>query len=711
MREWYSTFELADLKLPGLSHCERTVRRQAARENWPSRPRSGRGGGREYPFSALPVEAQAAILRGLKTQALVAGLEAMLPEKPFVPAAPETVEAQPMHVPRPKGSGATRLDARIEVVRVFRQWLKDCPSGLSRWQAEARFCEVWRRGEIDVCPDARAALPDFSVSTLHRILDKAQLRGADGLVDRYGNRRGAGVIDSNPAISGFVIAVMVDRPSASAAVIHELIRRKFENMAIPAQRSLQRWMEKWKQENAETFLAMRNPDAWRSQRMVAFGSQSETVKALNQRWEMDSTPADLMLADGRYSLVGGIDVWSRTATLLVTRTSTASAVASCLRRMMLTHGVPDVLKMDNGSDYASKHIKRVCTNLGIEQDFCKPFTPQQKPHIERFFRSFSHHFLELLPGYIGHSVAERKEIESRKSFAERLMGGDKLVELPITAAQLQGFCDWWIREIYDTRPHEGLNRETPQALRQRHAHLVRPVKDVRALDLLLAEAPDGDGIRTVGKKGIRVAGSHYISGELGLHIGKIVQVRLDPADYGRIYVFDEDMVFLCMAENPETTGISRAAVTETAKALQRRNIADAKKRVRSLRDRVNPRDALRLLTGGGMNAADSSYLLADGPVLLPRRSREDVPLSEREAEHLRQIEADLAEMADVVRLPTKDSPRDRFARALEIQVRLEMGQSISAEDQRWFNVYRNQPEFTSRTKFAEDFGVEAALEA
>lgn len=57
---WYSARELAGL--PGVPGTQRNVRAAAERAGWASRPRSGRGGGSEYPLSALPAATQAALL-------------------------------------------------------------------------------------------------------------------------------------------------------------------------------------------------------------------------------------------------------------------------------------------------------------------------------------------------------------------------------------------------------------------------------------------------------------------------------------------------------------------------------------------------------------------------------------------------------------------------------------------------------------------------
>lgn len=79
MKTHYSAKELAELGCVNGSS-ERNIKRLAQKENWLSRPRSGRGGGLEYAFDSLPVDVQAEIK--------AKQLRAMLPkvEKSSVPA-------------------------------------------------------------------------------------------------------------------------------------------------------------------------------------------------------------------------------------------------------------------------------------------------------------------------------------------------------------------------------------------------------------------------------------------------------------------------------------------------------------------------------------------------------------------------------------------------------------------------------------------------
>ncbi|MGO1071923.1 hypothetical protein [Lysobacter sp. CA199] len=74
-------------------------------------------------------------------------------------------------------------------------------------------------------------------------------------------------------------------PPGQPAASHGLLNRQ----------SGQRWLKKWKTDNAETFLALTNPDAWKNRHMAAFGSLTDGITRACQLWQLDSTPADLQL--------------------------------------------------------------------------------------------------------------------------------------------------------------------------------------------------------------------------------------------------------------------------------------------------------------------------------------------------------------------------------------------------------------------------------
>src|SRR5690625_7665682 len=161
-----------------------------------------------------------------------------------------------------------------------------------------------------------------------------------------------------------------------------------------------------------------------------------------------------MLTDGRHAILGMSDVYSRRTKLHVVRTSTSAGIISLLRRAISSYGMPETVATDQGKDYVSKAMKRVLPSLGIEHLEMPPFSPDKKPFIERFFRTFSHDLVEILPGFIGHNVAERQDIEARRSFAERMMKKGETVEIELDVEAFQELCDRWCDGSYTHRSVE-----------------------------------------------------------------------------------------------------------------------------------------------------------------------------------------------------------------------------------------------------------------
>lgn len=78
------------------------------------------------------------------------------------------------------------------------------------------------------------------------------------------------------------------------------------------------------------------------------------------------------------------------------------AFAAALRK----RGLPVKLYVDNGSAFRSRHLEYTCASLGISLIHARPYTPQGKGKIERFFKSVRTRFL---PGFKGTTLPEINE--------------------------------------------------------------------------------------------------------------------------------------------------------------------------------------------------------------------------------------------------------------------------------------------------------------
>jgi transposase InsO family protein len=105
---------------------------------------------------------------------------------------------------------------------------------------------------------------------------------------------------------------------------------------------------------------------------------------------------------------------------------------------------PDEITLDHGRDYMSDDVRRACDVLGITIGLARPYTPTDKAHIERAFKSVNTGFVQRLPGYKGPDIASR--------------GAAKYVEDAAfyTIDEIEQRFAVWVAIEYQNAPHEGL---------------------------------------------------------------------------------------------------------------------------------------------------------------------------------------------------------------------------------------------------------------
>jgi putative transposase len=171
----------------------------------------------------------------------------------------------------------------------------------------------------------------------------------------------------------------------------------------------------------------------------------------------------------------------------------------CLWTAMRKRGVPRKLYVDNGASFRSHRLQIGCASLEVGLRYAKPYRPQGKGKIERFFRTVRSQFLP--------------ELEENVGFEE-----------------LDRLFSRYIEERYHTRIHGGTG-QTP---------LDRYLEDARAL----RKAPDNlpeyfrkQEIRTVNNdRTVKLHGRLY-EAPRGL-VGMKIMLRFE--NYDRIEVFVDD---------------------------------------------------------------------------------------------------------------------------------------------------------------------------
>lgn len=465
---------------------------------------------------------------------------------------------------------------------------------------DKRFIIAYNKGLIPVDQEVVATIgASSSVATLRRLADAYEADGLAGLARKYrsGRKKSTTVPEE---IQEFILGVIYKKPHTKVRWLMKMIKGEFGG-ELPSESAVRRWLDGWKKDNRNLLLSIIDPDGFKNSVSSAMGDASENVTRLNQLWELDSTPGDVMLTDGRHNLVGIIEVFSRRMRLLVSPSSSGAAVSALIRRCLLEWGVPEEAKLDNGKDYVSERVQRVLQGLAVTPIILPPFSPEKKPHIERGLQTFSHGIVEYLPGYIGHNVSERKALEGRRSFSQRLFQKGEVIEVSMSSAELQAVCDQWIEQMYLHEPHGGLNGATPMEMVRRWRQPIRTISDERALDMLLAPAPTDGGVRVIQKKGVAVNKAWYTAVELmgQEREGRPVKVLLDPCDMGVIYVYfdqGDHLEFLCKAYNKARAGVDPREIAAVGKAVQNRYYSEQRKALRQAAKKVgNAAEAQEIL--------------------------------------------------------------------------------------------------------------------
>jgi putative transposase len=601
MQTHFSAAELATFKAPGLPGSVRRIQLRAVEAGWRGRARTGQGPGVEYPLEALPTEAQShirAILGNLTP--LETATNAAFTE----PSAHDLANVRWENAERERQAAETglqgavylapkeerRVMAKLHILRALDEFARCQNPPIPATHATYLFTIAYTAGTVPIDPVAREEYPSVHPASLSRWRKSLREDGLASLRGNYKGQKGNGTIETQPDLRDFIVAMLHHAPHVRASNLMKQLDARFAgrmDIRLPGSRALERWVTAWKKTNAQQHAFNTNPDAWKNKFQVAFGSSTEDITYPNQVWQMDGSPADVMFTDGRYALVSCIDVFTRRMKLLVTKTAKAEAVGLTLRKAILDWGVPTKVKTDNGSDYKSRHVHMFLAALDIQQEFSPPYTPENKGVVERGFGTFTREVSEILDGYIGHSVADRKNIEARKGFAERLKNKDEVIPMKLTGAEFQAICDEWVEHEYHQRAHRGLNGRSPIQVAAEWAGPIRRIIDERALDMLLAPAK-GDGMRTVTKQGLRVENELFYSDDLFPFVGQQVQVRMDPSDMGRVLVYGGPaMEFLTVAVCADLLGVPRAEFAAHAKAKQalamREGRAHGKKLVRSMK--------------------------------------------------------------------------------------------------------------------------------
>jgi putative transposase len=179
------------------------------------------------------------------------------------------------------------------------------------------------------------------------------------------------------------------------------------------------------------------------------------------------------------------------------RSENVAAFLPVFERALHRRGLPKRLYVDNGAAYRSRHLSLVCAKLGVTLIHARPYQPQGKGKLERWFRTVR---MQLLPTLL---EADTKSITALN---RRLWA--------------------WIEDEYHDTPHRGLDGLCPLDVWGASAGDIElPLGDLSEL-FLFEEKRKVQKDRTVSLHGI----AYEVDASL---VGETVTLRYDPARQAR----------------------------------------------------------------------------------------------------------------------------------------------------------------------------------
>lgn len=687
---WMSAGEIEGCKLPGLPADKKGILRRAELEGWPSRPRQGRGGGKEYAVSALPQAARDAL--ALRR---VANLPAPVQQELPLPAPAELRDWQ-----------RETLTARAIVLAHVRQMAETCGSIL---RAEAMFVEALTAGTLPPVighaartANAKAgASRTLSAVTLRRWRTEAA-KAPDAptvLAPKHTP------VPAAPAWLEPVLDVYAHPIHRSIPEVLEIVAQRYPNLELPSVRSVQR------------AIANLGPLARNAGRLSA--REMKRFKAFVKRTFDDLEPLDVISADGhsfkaeainflsgkpcKPEVVTVIDIATRKGIgFSVGLFEKAWLVADALRHAA-RHGVAAIFYTDNGCGFVNEHLGNealgVLARLGTTHRTAIAYNAQARGVIERLQSSLWHRAARVLPTYSGARASEDFQQavykRTRRDLAEH--GRSKLLlEWPEFLAHCEASL-----EAYNNRPHSGLPKIVcPYTGVRRHqtpneaweAWEAKGWKPIHHPAELLEDLFRPSEMRTVNRATVQIGGHTYFSPvleQLDLH-GKQVKVAYDIHDAERVWISDAEGRRICVAER-DANAARYFPEAETAAAKERRNQVNGQlKRLQKHEEAVRAQLTGLRVVEGGETTVEAVPVTPVTPARDARRA---------------QIAAELQAPAPVIKLETPD---DRYARARAVEAALAAGEAVPPDQAAWLGRYQQLPEYRARKKFEEGFQQKTA---
>ncbi len=446
-KEYFTSYELANLGLPHLPSSPRGIIARAHKEGWQWRERQARGGGKEYHINSLPEEARIDLLNKLNK------------EEPTVPAV--KAESVP-YSGNIKDWQKDAMEARLLILTEVEKLAQILGGKILK--AEKIFAEMAAKEEHPDWLMERIAQANIRGGKLgSRKVSKATLRNWRSLLQKSGEQA---LLPKTPKTTQTEYAWLKpflkewQKPTKpSIAQVYEILEA--QGLAMPHIDTVRKHLRRM-----PTIEAQRGRKLSRKMREIkSFKRRTVDMLLPNDVYTSDGHKADFEVYDFisgnifRPEIISVLDCKTRLCVgWSAGKDESRYLVADALRNAVENFGVPSIFYVDNGCGFKNQLLGNECTGilgrLGITPQFSIPYNSQARGQIERLNKSLWVRSARYVPGFVGVDM----DPEARGRMFKRSRDDIKETGKTKVIMEWREFMEWAQAEIdkYNARPHSGL---------------------------------------------------------------------------------------------------------------------------------------------------------------------------------------------------------------------------------------------------------------
>lgn len=250
-----------------------------------------------------------------------------------------------------------------------------------------------------------------------------------------------------------------------------------------------------------------------------------------------------------------------------------------LKNDWVAHGMPEVLVVDNGKEFLSKHLVHACKQLQIELVHCPVKMPWYKGAVERYFRTINQSLLHQTKGTTFSNIIDKGEYDPVKN---AVIGFNSLLE----------YFHKWVVDYYAIDFNKGVKGVPSKIWEKSFESCPSPALPSSSIDWKIALMKVEKG--SIQRTGIRYKHLYFQSKSFVELLHEIivrgeknsVEFKYDPTDMSKIYVynpFDHSYFEAFCSDQKYTEGLNEYAhiviikkLREEAKKVDKKALAEAR---------------------------------------------------------------------------------------------------------------------------------------